>query len=144
MKVTVELSPEVKEPYAVIHADRMSEEIQSLLDLFMAGDAPLTAWRGEEILILKPKDIYLVRIENGETILYGQKEHYRSRKRLYELSAQLGGGFMQISRSALVNVSYMDKIEPGFGGMLLLKLKNGLTEHVSRTYLPAFRRYLGL
>ena len=76
--------------------------------------------------------------------IYGEKQKYRSRKRLYEVGQQLGKRFMQISKSTLVNLSYMDSIEPGFSGTLLLKLKNGCREYVSRTYLPAFKKYLGL
>ena len=62
----------------------------------------------------------------------------------YELASQLGKGFMQISKSTLVNLSYLDSIEPGFSGTMLLKLKNGNKDYVSRTYLPAFKKYLGL
>ena len=95
-------------------------------------------------MILKPMEIYMVRVENTETILYGEKKKYRSRKRLYELALQLGKGFMQISKSTLVNLSYLDSIEPGFSGTVLLKLKNGSKDYVSRTYMPAFKQYLGL
>jgi DNA-binding LytR/AlgR family response regulator len=38
----------------------------------------------------------------------------------------------------------MDSIEPGFSGTLLLKLRNGNKDYVSRKYLPEFKRYLGL
>ena len=75
---------------------------------------------------------------------YGEKQKYRSRKRLYEIGQQLGKQFMQISKSTLINLSYMDSIEPGFSGTLLLKLKNGCKDYVSRTYLPEFKKYLGL
>ena len=51
---------------------------------------------------------------------------------------------MQISKTTLVNLSYMDSIEPGFSGTLLLKLKNGSKDYVSRKYLPEFKKYLGL
>ena len=64
--------------------------------------------------------------------------------RLYELGVQLGSQFMQISKSTLINLSYMDSIEPGFSGTLLLKLRNGSSDYVSRTYLPSFKKYLGL
>ena len=43
-----------------------------------------------------------------------------------------------------VNLSYLDSIEPGLGGTMLLKLKNGCKDYVSRKYLPDFKRYLGL
>lgn len=145
MKVSVDMSPAYTEPYAVIYTDRITEEVQRLLDLFSSRESPITALlREEEIVILKSRDIYMVRVEDGDTILYGEKEQYRSRKRLYEISSQLGAGFMQISKSTLVNLSVMDSLEPGFGGGYLLKLKNGCQDYVSRRYLPEFKRYLGL
>ena len=145
MKVSVDISPEHTEPYAVIYTSQMTDEIQRLLDVFGNSESPITALLNEEdLIILQPKDIYMVRVENGDTIIYGEQKKYRSRKRLYELGQQLGKQFMQISKSTLINLSYMDSIEPGFSGTLLLKLRNGCKEYVSRTYLPAFKKYLGL
>ena len=145
MKVRVDISPEYKEPYAVIHTDAVTEEIQRMIDAFGASETPITALQNEEdIIILRPADIYMVRVENGDTIIHGEKNTYRSRKRLYELASQLGKGFMQISKTTLINLSYMDHIEPGFSGTLLLKLKNGSKDYVSRTYLREFKKYLGL
>ena len=97
-----------------------------------------------DIVILQPKEIYMVRVENKDTIIYGKEHRYRSRKRLYEMQQQLGAGFMQISKSTLVNLSYMSNVEAGFSGTLLLKLKNGCNDYVSRKYLPEFKKYLGL
>ena len=144
MKVSVEITPGVIEPYAVIYTAQVTEEIQRAMDLLGTKDAPVTAWHEEKLLILQPDEIFMVRVEDGDTILYGARQKYRSRKRLYELSIQLGKQFMQISKSTLVNLSYLDSIEPGLGGTMLLKLKNGCKDYVSRKYLPDFKRYLGL
>lgn len=145
MKVSVDISSEYREPYAVIHTDKVTEEIQRMIDIFSVSEAPITALQNEEdIVVLQSKEIYMVRVEDGDTVIYGEKNKYRSRKRLYELGAQLGSQFMQISKTTLVNLSYMDSIEPGFSGTLLLKLRNGCKDYVSRTYLPAFKKYLGL
>ena len=145
MKVSVDVSPEYKEPYAVIHTDKVTEEIQRMIDIFSVSEAPITALQNEEdIVVLQSKEIYMVRVEDGDTVIYGEKNKYRSKKRLYELGAQLGSQFMQISKTTLVNLSFMDSIEAGFSGTLLLKLKNGCSDYVSRTYLPKFKKYLGL
>lgn len=145
MKVSIDISAEYKEPYAVIHTDKVTDEIQRAVDILGSSDTPVTALLNEEdIVVLKPEDIYMVRVENGDTTIYGNKQKYRSRRRLYELSDQLGKKFMQISKTTLVNLSYLDSIEPGFSGTLLLKLKNGNKDYVSRKYLPEFKRYLGL
>ena len=145
MKVSVALSTEYKEPYAIIYTDRMTDEIQRVIDGFGLNESPVTALQNEkDIIILLPKEIYMVRVENGDTVIYGKDRSYRSRKRLYELEQQLGKQFMQISKSTLVNLSYMDSVESGFSGTLLLKLKNGCKDYVSRRYLPQFKKYLGL
>ena len=145
MKVSIDISTEYKEPFAVIHTDKVTPEIQRAVDMLGTNETPVTAFRNEEdIVVLKPDEIYMVRVEDGDTIIYGSKSQYRSRRRLYELSEQLGSKFMQISKTTLVNLSYMDSIEPGFSGTLLLKLKNGSKDYVSRKYLPEFKKYLGL
>jgi DNA-binding LytR/AlgR family response regulator len=145
MKVNIDISAEYREPFAVIHTDKVTEEIQRMIDIFSNSETPVTALQNEEdIVVLQPKDIYMVRVENGDTVIYGAKQKYRSRKRLYELASQLGKQFMQISKTTLINLSYMDSIEPGFSGTLLLKLKNGDKDYVSRKYLPEFKKDLGL
>ena len=84
MKVSVDISPEHTEPYAVIYTSQMTDEIQRLLEVFGNSESPITALLNEEdLIILQPKDIYMVRVENGDTIIYGEQKKYRSRKRLY-------------------------------------------------------------
>lgn len=145
MKVSIDLSAEYKEPYAVIHTDKVTDEITRIVEMFSNNETPVTALQNEEeIVVLKPAEIYMVRIEGGDTVIYGEKQKYRSRKRLYELAESLGKQFMQISKTTLINLSYIDRIEPGFSGTMLMKLKNGNKDYVSRKYLPEFKRYLGL
>ena len=145
MKVSIDISAEYKEPFAVIHTDKVTSEIQRVIDVLGTSETPITALQNEEdIVVLQSMDIYMVRVEDGDTIIYGARNQYRSRKRLYEIAEQLGKQFMQISKTTLINLSYMDSIEPGFSGTLLLKLKNGSKDYVSRKYLPEFKKYLGL
>ena len=145
MKVSIDLSPEYKESYAVIHTDKVTDEIMRIVEMFGSNETPVTALQNEEeIVVLKPREIYMVRVEGGDTLIYGERQKYRSRKRLYELAEILGKQFMQISKTTLINLSYIDSIEPGFSGTMLMKLKNGNKDYVSRKYLPEFKRYLGL
>lgn len=76
MKVSIELSPEYSEPYAIIYADKITDSIQRTLDIFGSNESPITAFKNEnDIVILQPKEIYMVKVENKDTIIYG-KEHY--------------------------------------------------------------------
>ena len=144
MQVKIEVSPEHTSPRAVIYTDRITPEIQRALDILQAKDAPVLADRGGRTFLLSGQDIYMVRVVDRETRLYTEREESSTRKRLYELLDQLGGGFMQRSKSCIINLSYAESVEAGFGGSLLLKMKNGLSDYVSRKYLPGLKDYLGI
>ncbi len=144
MQVKIEVSPEHTPPRAVIYTDRITPEIQRALDILQAKDSPVLAERDGRTFLLAGQEIYMVRIVDRETKIYTQKEEFCTRKRLYEVLEQLGGGFMQISKFCAVNLSYIQSVEAGFGGSLLLKMKNGLSDYVSRKYLPDLKKYLGL
>lgn len=144
MNVKLEISPEYQTPYAVIRSHSVTEEVKRAMDFLGSPDSAIVAQKGESLQVLNPQDIFMVRIEDGESVIYTEKEKLFSRKRLYELQNQLGSGFMQISKSCVINLRYLDSVESSFGCSLFLKLKNGSTDYVSRKYLPDFKKYLGL
>lgn len=144
MKVKIELSEAYQPPYAVIYTNRVTEEIQKTVDLLGAGCAPLIVQEEEHLLVLRPEEIYMIRVEEGNCMLYTKQKQYPSRRRLYELTAQLGSDFMQISKQTVVRLACIQSVEAGFSGTLFVKLKNGLSDYVSRKYLPDFKQYLGL
>ncbi len=113
------------------------------MDILQAKDTPVLAERDGRTFLLSEQEVYMIRVVGGETKLYTKKEEFRTRKRLYEVLDQLGSGFMQIS-SCAVNLSYVQSVEASFGGSLLLKMRNGLSDYVSRKYLPDLKNYLGL
>ena len=122
----------------------MTEEIQKVIDLLGTKDLPIVAQHEDRLEVIRPDEVYMVRVENGETVIYTQEGHFYSRKRLYEILAQLGPGFLQISKQCIICLARVKSVEAGFSGTLLLKLTNGLSDYVSRTYLPEFKKYLGL
>ena len=145
MKVEIRLSKEIAEPYVVIHTDEITDEIAQMVKRIEdMKPKVITAKIDDRLVILQPEEIYMVRVEDEKTFLYGERERYLSRKRLYELEEDMGEGFLRISKSTLVNLKYLDSVEPSFSGVMLLRLKNQCQEYVSRKYLPDLKRYLGL
>lgn len=98
----------------------------------------------DKIVILKLEDIFMVRIENKEIVVYCEKNKYTVSKRLYELEKILGKDFMRISKSAIINLKKVSYVEPSLNGMMQLFLINGCKEYISRTYLLQFKKYLGI
>lgn len=144
MKVNVEISPECMEAYAVIHASKINEEIQNIIEYLGGGNHPVTAQKEDGYVVLQPSEIYMVKIEKDDAVIYCEHQKYYSRKRLYEIKEQVGQSFLQISKGTIINLEYIESIESGFSGSMLVKLKNGDSDYISRKYLPDLKRYLGL
>ena len=145
MKVEIKVMPEAKEPYAVIYASEITPEIRraaALLEKEIPDVIPVK--ENDSIIVLRPDEIYMVRVENEKTVVYTKTKRYDGGRRLYEFEEILGKGFMRISKGTLTNLHYLDYVESTLGGLMLLVLKNGCKECISRKYLPAFKQYLGL
>ena len=144
MEVNGELSKEFSPPHVTIYADVITDEVQRVIDLLDSKDTPLIVQRENRMIVLKAEEIYMIRVEGGDTVIYTENDRYYSRRRLYEILNQNGTGFIQISKQTVINFSCIKSIETGFGGTLLLKLKNDCSDYVSRKYLPDLKRYLGI
>lgn len=145
MKVEIKVMPEAKEPYAVIYASEITPEIRRTAALLETKNSDVVSvLENERIIVLRPDEIYMVRVENEKTVVYTKTKRHDGGKRLYEFEEILGKGFMRISKGTLANLHYLDYVESTLGGLMLLVLKNGCKECISRKYLPAFKQYLGL
>lgn len=146
MKVEIKVSAEAKEPYAVIYTDEVTAYVRQIAERLESAAASkmVTVADNERIMVLRPEELYMIRIENEKTVVYTKTRRYISGKRLYEFEALVGNGFMRISRSTVVNLNELECVEPTFGGLMLLRLKNGCKDYISRKYLPVFKKYLGL
>ncbi len=144
MQVKVEIDEAIIEPYAIIYTNEINEDIKDVVNYFNKKDVPLCVLKNERIVILKPEDIFMIRIEGGKTMIYTYDASYQSKKRLYEIYQSVGKDFMQISKQTVINLSYLRSVEASLSGTLLIKLKNKQSDYVSRKYLPAFKKYLGL
>ena len=144
LKVELKISKEVKEPYAVIYSDSLTDEITSAVMYLENTGKIITGEDNGRIAVLQPSEIYMVRVENERTVIYGENKKFFSPKRLYQLEEQLGNGFMKISKSSVINLSHIKCVEPSFKGMMSLVMKNGLKDWISRKYLPDFKKYLGV
>lgn len=144
MKVEIRLSEDITEPYARIYAGAITEEIHRAAKLLETEESIITAKEEERLAVLRPGEIYMLRAENKEVVIYCETKKYTTGRKLYELEAMLGRDFMRISKSTIVNLKKIDSVEPAFNAMMYLILKNGCRDYITRTYLPEFKKYLGI
>ena len=144
MKVELQISADIDEPYIVIHTSKITPEINQLMELFQSSGNVITVTDNDQLIVLEPSEIYMLRMEDERLNVYRKKKKYVSGKRLYEMERLLGNGFMRISKSTLINLKQISRVESSFHGTMLVILKNGNKDYISRKYRPAFKHYLGI
>lgn len=148
MKVECKISTDYKEPYAVLHINKMTEtvsEIISMLEKESINSLTLIGTKEKKTYFIKPEEISLVRTEGREVICYDKhKNRYLLDKPLYELERILNIDFVRISKSAIVNIRQINHVEAGFNGTMELVMKNGVTDYISRSFRKSFKERLGL
>lgn len=145
MKVKIQVDPTISEEYAEFHVREITDNVSRFAEIIEKSNSVLTGTdEFERTIIIKPDDIVAVHADKKWCRILTETAEYSCRKRLYELEQDLGPEFMRISKSILVCVRKIDSVEAVFNGMLLLHMKNGSREYVSRTYLPNLKNYLGI
>lgn len=148
MKVECKISANYKEPYAVLHINKMTEtiaEIISILEKENANSLTLIATKDRKTYFIKPENISLVRTEGREIVCYDKlKNRYILDKPLYELENILDICFVRISKSTIVNINQINHVEASFNGTMELVMKNGVTDYISRSFRKSFKERLGL
>ena len=145
MKVRIQVDPAISEEYAEFHVREITDDVSRFAEIIEKSNSVLTGTdEFERTIIINPSDIVAVHAEKKWCRILTETADYSCRKRLYELEQDLGPEFMRISKSILVCIRKIDSVEAVFNGMLLLHMKNGSKEYVSRTYLPNLKSYLGI
>jgi two-component system LytT family response regulator len=90
-------------------------------------------------------DLYLLESEGNYTRLYFGKERPLIQRSLSALQERLDPAiFLRADRKSILNLRWVQKIQPGIGGTLLITLRSGTTVEVSRRRAALFRRALSL
>lgn len=85
LKVELKISKEVKEPYAVIYSDSLTDEITSAVMYLENTGKIITGEDNGRIAVLQPSEIYMVRVENERTVIYGENKNSSRRNAFISL-----------------------------------------------------------
>ena len=131
-----------------IKAAQKNKTVNDLIDyLYKFGEKKyhlLPIKTDDRIVTIKRTEIIKVEIQTTDITFYTTKEVVKTTGRLYQVLEKLGEGFIQVSKHGVININFLESIEVGFAGNMIALLKNNLKADVSRLYLPALKRELGL
>lgn len=146
MKVDLFFSRDISEPHAEIHTNELTDNIQQAITL-LEDDSKmdmLAVKKGKDITFLDFDEIFMIRVEDKQVIVYTQDSKYLIKKALYQVEESLNQSFVRISKTTIINIKKIDRVAPSLKGMMFIMLKNGLKDNISRKYLPDFKKALDL
>ena len=141
LKIILE-SAQVPETEITIRGDVTGPEVLSILQLLRGrAGGKIVAYREEEQFLLDAGDIVYIETGDNRVRVHTARETFDSRQKLFELLELLRvHRFVQINKSAIVNINAVKSIQAEFSGNYRVKLKDRrdvLT--VSRKYFKDFR-----
>lgn len=145
MKVNIFVDTKIEEENLVMHVRRITDQVDQICRIAETDGSrdTIAVTKNDRQYILPIRLISHLIIENGKCMAFSGKEKYVYKESLKYFEEKVGSGnFVRISKYCLANISWMDYFEASFSGNLLLKLKNGWSETVSRKYVADLRNKL--
>lgn len=146
MKVEVIIDESLDENKVTIYAKKYSKDIENIRD--MLTDRLLdkiVAFYDKEIFILSFDEIIRIFAQDGDIFVKTNNKIYKVRLTLTELEKRLDKKkFIRISRSEIVNIDYIKRLDLSFIGTIAIEFTNDEVSYVSRRRLKDFKKILGL
>lgn len=146
MKVEVIIDESLDENKVTIYAKKYSKDIENIRD--MLTDRLLdkiVAFYDKEIFILSFDEIIRIFAQDGDVFVKTSNKSYKVRLTLTELEKRLDKKkFIRISRSEIVNLDYIKRLDLSFIGTIAVEFTNDEVSYVSRRRLKDFKKILGL
>lgn len=142
MKCSTIIDP-AREEEVIVYAHKHSP-VTERIEAFVADlSSELIGYSDNGIHPLRPEDIFCVTLEEGKPYAVTHTERYRLKERLYRIEELLGGEFVKINQSCIINTRKIEKFSVSLGGALLVILKNGYKDYVARRQLKEVKERIG-
>ena len=144
MKITVE-TPIDGEDEIIIRCRELDQELLEMISAIGQWRRRITGYKDKAIVQIVPADIYYFESVDNKVFAYCEKDVYEIKEKLYELEdIYKNTDFQRISKSVIVNISYIELVLPMLGARLEAKLKNGESVIISRQYVSELKKKLGI
>lgn len=131
-----------------VEAQSFSDDVQNLMKTIDNLDnhtdvVPLAV--DDRVVMIQLDEIIAIEVYKNELTVYTQVKAYKLRGKLKEMYQRLNNGdFIQISKSAVMNLNHLSSLEASFSGNMLAFMDNDEKLTVSRKYLTQLKESLGM
>lgn len=132
-----------KEIEVIIKYARINQMVKRIETLIRSVGQTIKCSLEDREMWINASDIYYIESVDKHTFVYCREAVYRSELRLYQLVLQLkDAGFVQVSKSCVMNLNYLEHIQPLRNSRMEAALTNGERINITRKFLPSIREKL--
>lgn len=147
--IEIQIDPACTEPKVVIHTERMTPEIDSIVHAIeSATDSAyptVTAYAGDTRVLLSQREIIRIFLENRKLIVWTERGGFVARGTLMDMEAVLDHSrFLRISRSEIINLYKVSSFDFSLSGTIQVAFDDGSVSWVARRYVRTIQKTLGL
>lgn len=146
MQAKIEIDSSCKEPIAVIHTEKITDEVTNAIK-FLSDDSLkiITGFYDDMAEIIEPSEIIRIYAASGKVYAVTANKEYTVKMRIYELEENLDKTqFVRISNSEIINVRKALHFDLKLTGTICVSLERGNTTYVSRRYVTKIKQILGV
>ncbi len=144
MKIKTVQDLSCNEVEVIIKYPQKNKQVDYMIDFLQSFDMQIKCYSDHAEKMINIMDIYYIESVDKKTFVYLENAVYRIDSRLYQLKEQLQAhGFVQISKSCILNINVLESIRPLFNSKMEATLKNGEKVNINRNYLSEVKKVLG-
>ncbi|KXO17051.1 LytTR family transcriptional regulator [Peptoniphilus sp. GNH] len=146
MKVEIIIDDSLEETCVKIYSKEYTSEIEDLKEkIMMQNKDIISAFKDDKVFLIKANEIYRIYSQDQDVFIESKDDLFKSKLRLYEFEKILNKKrFVKISRSEIINLSHVKKLDLSFLGSICVEMKNGKISYVSRRNIKKFKESIGL
>lgn len=143
MKIKTEQDLSCNEIEVIIKYPQKDRQVNRIIGFLQSFDMQIKCDRDDAVRMINILDIYYIESVDKKTFVYLENTVYHTDFRLYQLKDKLQEyGFVQISKSCILNINALESMKPLFNSRMEATLKNGEKVNINRNYLNGVKKAL--
>ncbi len=132
-----------REEEILIYAHEKNHLVERIEELILEQQRDILAFGDGEVVRLCEDEIFCFVVEEGRVFALTERDKFQLKMRLYQLEEQFPDRFVKINQSCLVSVDKIARFDASIGGSLMVTLKNGYKDYISRRQMRTVKDRIG-
>lgn len=145
MKITIQDIAPGEEEEIIVRCRDLDDALLRMIRELKVRRGKFTVTENDKIRQIDADDIYYFEAVDNKVFLYLEQDVFEVRYKLYEIEKKYADtDFFRASKSVIINLSRVKQFAPDFGGRFEAQMMNGERLKISRQYVPALKKRLGM